>query len=412
MFPWVSRLTKSKKSMPELRRSSLSFQRSAKSPGRVMLLSPSLVWKWNGSSKWMTMVRRSSVLRDSAARAASFRGVSNMCAAVIGVGGRVLGELSESVEGVDAVEDEDEPDGFAERGVASGCRTGLEPKMSLCVKFPSSHRTHPGTAHVLSVFSPFTDRTATAAVARLKLCEFDIRGMLERSDVPISLCRQMTLVSCQISWMCETSRRGTQWEPVDIVVLILIFILICSFHLHPHLHLTLRQQGSMCAAHDSLPRCGHTHGTPCNAPPATLHRTTTPGTVPTLSTNLLNPLQKNTTWKTTAQKRRHLSSVELDRHHPQNCWCLGSAGESVDKTRGRGRCQSQQKFWENHGQQCDLSSIELDCSQCRHGRCLFKSASVDRVDMDRELTAVSSFSTEIQDRGTTSESLGLGALPY
>ena len=316
MFPWVSRLTKSKKSMPELRRSSLSFQRSAKSPGRVMLLSPSLVWKWNGSSKWMTMVRRSSVLRDSAARAASFRGVSNMCAAVIGVGGRVLGELSESVEGVDAVEDEDEPDGFAERGVASGCRTrevasrlapstklplNLEPKMSLCVKFPFSHRTDPGSAHVLSVFSPFTDRTATAAVARLKLCEFDIRGMLERSDVPISLCRQMTLVSCQISWMCETSQRGTWWEPVVIVVLILIFILICSFHLHPHLLLTLRQQGSMCAAHDSLPRCGHTHGTPCNAPPATLHRTTTPGTVPTLSTNQLNPLQKNTTWKTTAQ---------------------------------------------------------------------------------------------------------------
>ena len=49
--------------------------------------------------------------------------------------------------------------------------------------------------------------------------------MPERSGVPMSLCRQMTLVSCQISWMCDLFQRGTQWEPK--VVLLLIFILIC-----------------------------------------------------------------------------------------------------------------------------------------------------------------------------------------
>ena len=120
----------------------LAFQRSAKSPRRVMLLSPSLVWKWNGTSKKMKMVRPSSVLRDSAARAASFRGVRDMCTAAIGAGGRVLDELSESVEGVDAVEDEDEPDGFAERGVASSLATSttlplnLEPKNVTVRQFP------------------------------------------------------------------------------------------------------------------------------------------------------------------------------------------------------------------------------------------------------------------------------------
>ena len=130
------------------------------------------------------MVRRSSVGRDPAARAASFRGVRDMCAAALGAGRRVLDELSESVEGVDAVEHEDEPDGFAERGVASGFRTrevasrlvpsttlpsNLESKMLLCVNFPFSHPADPGGAHVLSVLSVAIDKTATSAVARLKL---------------------------------------------------------------------------------------------------------------------------------------------------------------------------------------------------------------------------------------------------
>ena len=108
------------------------------------------------------MVRRASVLRDSAARAASFRGVRDICDAAIGAGGRVLDELSESVEGVDAVEHEDVPDGLAEREVASGLATStklplnLEPKMLLCVNFSFSHPADPGGAFCPFSLSPLT----------------------------------------------------------------------------------------------------------------------------------------------------------------------------------------------------------------------------------------------------------------
>ena len=108
----------------------------------------------------MRKVRRSSVKRDTAARAASFSDVGDMCAAAIGAGGPVIDELSESAECVNVVEHEDGPDGLPELEVASNPATGtklplnLESKMLLCANFSISHTADLRSGHVLPVSLP------------------------------------------------------------------------------------------------------------------------------------------------------------------------------------------------------------------------------------------------------------------